>query len=93
MTSPFVATLCTAIVCLCTFDVCAADPPVFKSQQFEKGALIYSDDFDEEYNRERWGAPKKDRQIKDGKLVSVDGVPITCIIQPLSRSHRVLARR
>jgi hypothetical protein len=47
----------------------AADPPAFKSQLFEKGTLIYTDDFDGEYNRERWGAPKKDRQIKDGKLV------------------------
>ncbi|MCP4509405.1 MAG: hypothetical protein GY826_23770, partial [Fuerstiella sp.] len=47
----------------------AADQPVFKSQLFKTGTLIYSDDFDGEYNRERWGAPKKDRQIKDGKLV------------------------
>jgi len=46
----------------------AADP-VFRSQLFEKGALIYSDDFDGEYNRERWGALKKGRQIKDGKLI------------------------
>jgi hypothetical protein len=53
-------------LCPCTR---AADPPAFKSQQFEKGTLIYSDDFDGEYNRDRWGAPKKDRQIKDGKLV------------------------
>ena len=69
MTSTFTATLCTALIWLCTFDICAADPPAFKSQQFEKGTLIYSDAFDGEYNRERWGASKKDRQIKDGKLV------------------------
>ncbi len=47
----------------------ATDPPPFKSQLFEKGTLVYSDDFDQEYNRERWGAPKKNKQIKDGKLV------------------------
>ena len=47
----------------------ATDPPSFKSQLFEKGTLVYSDDFDGEYNKERWGALKKDRQIKDGKLV------------------------
>ncbi len=41
----------------------------FNSQLSEIGTLIYSDDFDREYNRERWGASKKDRQIKDGKLV------------------------
>ena len=52
-------------ICPCTR---AADP-AFKSHLFEKGALVYSDDFDGEYNKERWGAPKKDRQIKDGKLV------------------------
>ncbi|MBL6705136.1 MAG: hypothetical protein ISQ06_03430 [Planctomycetaceae bacterium] len=52
-------------LCPCTR---AADPD-FKSQLIESGTLIYSDDFDGEYNRERWGAPKKDRQIKDGKLV------------------------
>ena len=69
MTDTLLAMLCTALVSLCTVDACAADPPAFKSQQFEKGTLIYSDNFDKEYNRERWGAPKKDRQIKDGKLV------------------------
>lgn len=52
-------------LCPCTR---AADP-AFKSQQFEKGTLIYSDDFDGQYNRERWGAPKKNKQVKDGKLV------------------------
>ena len=69
MTSTFVATLCTALVCLCTFDACAADPPAFKSRQFETGTLIDSDDFDGEYDRQRWGAPKKNKHIKDGKLV------------------------
>jgi hypothetical protein len=47
----------------------ATDPPSFKSQLFEKGTLVYSDDFNLGFNRERWGAPKKDRQIKDSKLV------------------------
>ena len=69
MSNSIVATMCTAIVCLCAFDVHADDPPAFQSQQYEKGTLIYSDDFDGEYNKERWGAAKKDRQIKDGKLV------------------------
>ena len=63
------AAFCTALACLSTFDICAADPPAFKSQLFEKGTLIYSDDFDGEYNKERWGAPRKDREIKDGTLV------------------------
>ncbi len=47
----------------------ADDPHAFRSELFKSGTLIYSDDFDGEYNRERWGASKKDRRIKDGKLV------------------------
>ena len=47
----------------------AADPPAFKSELFDKGTLIYSDNFDGDYNRERWGAPTKDKQLKNGKLV------------------------
>lgn len=46
----------------------AADPPRLKSQLFKSGSLVYSDDFDGEFNRERWGAPTKDGQLKDGKL-------------------------
>jgi hypothetical protein len=46
-----------------------ASDPVFNSQLFKKGTLVYSDDFDDEINRERWGAPTKDKQIADGKLI------------------------
>ncbi len=52
-------------LCPCTR---AADP-AFNSQLFKKGTLVYSDDFDGEINRERWGAPTKDKQIADGKLI------------------------
>lgn len=69
MNSILAATLCTALLCLCTFDVCAADPPAFKSELFKTGTLVYSDDFDGEINRERWGAPTKDKQITEGKLI------------------------
>ncbi|MEO2018921.1 MAG: hypothetical protein ABGZ53_31630 [Fuerstiella sp.] len=69
MTNTFAAMLCTALLCLCTFDVCAADPPAFKSELFKTGTLVYSDDFDGEINRERWGAPTRDKQIADGKLI------------------------
>ena len=61
----FAAVLCSAL-CRPTH---SADPPAFKSQLFERGTLVYSDDFDHEFNRERWGAPKKSNQIKNGKLV------------------------
>ena len=49
----------------------ADDPLAFKSQLFEKGTLVYSDDFDGEFDRERWGSPKKDKEIRDGKLIVV----------------------
>ena len=60
--------LCLFIASLCV-NLDAAEPPTFKSELFKKGTLVYSDNFDGEYNSERWGALKKDRQIKDGKLV------------------------
>ena len=56
-------------VCLGALSVHAADPPAFKSQLFKAGTLVYSDDFDGEFNNERWGASKKDKHVKDGKLV------------------------
>jgi len=40
----------------------------FKSELFKNGKLVYSDDFDGELNRERWGQPKG-KSIKDGKLI------------------------
>ena len=60
---PLYATLLSA------FHAHATEDPVFKSEFFKTGKLIYSDDFDGDYDRERWGAQKNDRQIKDGKLV------------------------
>ena len=69
MTNTYAAMLCIALLCLCAFDVCAADPPAFKSELFKTGSLVYSDDFDGEINRERWGAPTRDKKIADGKLI------------------------
>ena len=69
MNNILAAMFCTALLCLCTFDVCAADPPAFKSELFKTGTLVYSDDFDGEINRERWGAPTRDKQIAEGKLI------------------------
>ena len=44
-----------------------AKDPKFKSELFNNGKLVYSDDFDGELNRERWGQPKG-KSFKDGKL-------------------------
>ena len=64
-----VTAICNALLCLYTSDACAADPPAFKSELFKTGTLVYSDDFDGKINRERWGAPTKDKQIADGRLI------------------------
>lgn len=47
----------------------ATQPSSFESQLFETGMLVYSDDFNGEYNRERWGDPRNNKEIKDGKLI------------------------
>ncbi|MEE2641359.1 MAG: hypothetical protein VX768_12085 [Planctomycetota bacterium] len=69
MTKLLVWTFCFAFIGLCALDAFADDKSAFKSQLFKSGKLVYSDNFDGEYNKDRWGAPKKDRQIKDGKLI------------------------
>ncbi|MGY8642600.1 MAG: hypothetical protein ACKVJU_16080, partial [Verrucomicrobiales bacterium] len=43
--------------------------PAFESELFQNGKLVYSDDFDGEFNRGHWGAPKKGKEIKDGTLI------------------------
>jgi hypothetical protein len=59
---------CWAFVLLLTFSAqLHAAEPKFKSELFKTGQLIYSDDFDGELNRERWGA--KGAKIEDGKLI------------------------
>ena len=40
----------------------------FQSHFFKKGTLVYSDDFNGDFNKGFWGAPTKDRVIKDGVL-------------------------
>tara|TARA_R110002096_G_scaffold272683_3_gene466420 strand:- start:2852 stop:3535 length:684 start_codon:yes stop_codon:yes gene_type:complete len=47
----------------------SAEEPAFESELFSSGALVYTDDFDGAFNREHWGAPKKDKEIVDGTLI------------------------
>lgn len=63
-----------------------AEEPAFSSQLFTEGTLIYSDDFDGEFNRERWGAPKKDKEIKDGKVI------VTPLFQSAEEAMKTLNR-
>ena len=46
----------------------AEEDSAFTSELFKKGTLVYSDDFDGELSRERWGAPKG-KKVEDGKLI------------------------
>ncbi|MGB0325973.1 MAG: hypothetical protein ACPGJR_00445 [Akkermansiaceae bacterium] len=44
------------------------EEPKFTSEFFKKGKLVYTDDFDGELDRERWGAPKG-KKIERGILI------------------------
>jgi hypothetical protein len=46
-----------------------AEDPVFESELFSKGTLLYSDDFDGEFNRKFWETRTKSWEITDGTLV------------------------
>ncbi len=70
MTPPTSMQKCFFMILLASTTVeLRAEKPAFESELFKTGKLIYSDDFNEGYNKERWGAPKKDRSIQDGVLV------------------------
>ena len=45
----------------------SAEEPKFESDLFPSGTLVYSDDFDGEFNRERWGS--KGATIEKGRLI------------------------
>jgi hypothetical protein len=46
-----------------------AEAQTFKSHLFEKGTLVYTDDFDGEFNLERWEPRTKNWKVKDGMLI------------------------
>lgn len=50
--------------------VCADESKPFVSELFEKGTLVYEDDFSGKYSPIRWGALRNDRKIEDGKLIA-----------------------
>jgi hypothetical protein len=59
---------CSLILLLALAANLQAAEPKFASELFKTGKLVYSDDFDGELNRERWGAPKG-KKIENGKLI------------------------
>ena len=46
-----------------------AEAPLFKSHLFEKGILVYADDFGGEFNREWWEPRTKNWKVQDGLLI------------------------
>lgn len=48
-----------------------AGTPAFQSELFSKGTLVYADDFDGEFNRERWQPWTNNWKVKDGMLIGV----------------------
>lgn len=68
-TSPIpIKSLLTALSLLAAvFAGFSSEDPAFESEFFEKGTLVYSDDFEGELDRKRWGA--KGTKIKDGNLI------------------------
>jgi hypothetical protein len=71
MTNTFAAILGAAFICHFASTANAADPPSFKSHLFEKGTLVYSDDFDGKLDRKRWEPRTKTWKVKDGMLIGV----------------------
>ncbi len=71
MTNTFGAIFCSALICVGTHIADAADPPSFKSHLFEKGTLVYSDDFDGKLDRKRWEPRTKTWEVKGGMLIGV----------------------
>jgi len=62
------ALLSVLFLSIVSANLCAEAQP-FKSHLFEKGALVYSDDFDGELNRERWEPRTNNWKVEDGMLI------------------------
>ena len=59
----------SVIYLCCHVSSAYAGDPVFESKMFKTGTLVYSDDFEGEYNQDRWGPRRNDKQLTDGKLI------------------------
>jgi len=49
----------------------SADEPRFLSELFNKGTLIYSDDFEQGFDLERWQPRTKKWEVKNGQLIGI----------------------
>ena len=67
-----------------------AETQPFKSHLFEKGTLVYADDFDGELNRERWQPRTKNWKVKDGMLIGApDYINAEEAEKALGRDHHL----
>ena len=57
------------LVCAAILTGFASEEPAFESKLFSKGTLLYSDDFDGEFNKEFWAPRTKSWEISEGTLV------------------------
>ena len=52
----------SAMFIMSVIPVTHAKEPGFKSELFNKGTLVYSDDFDGDFSKNRWGGNRGDKQ-------------------------------
>lgn len=68
----------------------AAEAPAFRSRLFEKGELVYSDDFSGELNTTHWMTRTKNWVIEDGKLIGApDHKDEETAMKALKRDHHL----
>jgi len=60
-----------ALLVLLSTGCATSNKAAFDSELFTAGTLVYADDFEGAFNRERWGSPGRDKQIKDGQLTVI----------------------
>jgi hypothetical protein len=64
-----IKTLRLLLLCAQLAPALRAEEPAFSSQLFTEGTLIYSDDFDDAFDQERWETRTKSWKVTDGALV------------------------
>ena len=79
-----------ALCVLASTSVLHAKEPVFESHLFTKGTLIYSDDFDETFDKKRWEPRTKSWEVADGVLAGKPDYATTEeAMKALNRDHHL----
>ena len=78
------------LLLICLGQNLQAASPAFKSRLFNKGTLIYSDDFDGTLDRNRWQTRTKSWEVKNGVLVGKpDYADAEEAMKALERDHHL----